>query len=115
MNVLIAIIILMVTMVVGVPVALSFVASAVYLIATTGTDAIFLLPYGFSRVNSIILLTIPMFILAGSLMEHGGIGKKLISAVERVVGTTKAGLAFVAIVSCGVFGAITGSAAATLT
>lgn len=115
MNILFAILILIVTMVIGVPVALAFVASALYLVVATGTDAVFLLPYGFSRVNSIILLTIPMFILAGSLMEHGGIGKKLISAVEKIVGTTKAGLALVAIISCGVFGAITGSAAATLT
>ena len=115
MNVVIAILILIVTMAIGVPVALAFVASCFYLLVTTGTNPLFLLPYGFSRVNSIVLLTIPMFILAGSLMEHGGIGKKLISAVERLVGTVKGGLAFVTIISCAVFGAITGSSAATLT
>ena len=115
MNVIIAILILIATMGIGVPVALAFVASCFYLLVTTGTDALFLLPYGFSRVNSIVLLTIPMFILAGSLMEHGGIGKKLISAVERLVGTVKGGLAFVTVISCAVFGAITGSSAATLT
>ena len=115
MNVLIAILILIATMAIGVPVALAFVASCAYLLVTTGTNPLFLLPYGFSRVNSIVLLTIPMFILAGSLMEHGGIGKKLISAVERLVGTVKGGLAFVTVISCAVFGAITGSSAATLT
>lgn len=115
MSIVISIIILMATLAIGVPVALCFVASCAYLLLATGTDALFLLPYGFSRVNSIVLLTIPMFILAGSLMEHGGIGKKLISAVERLVGTVKGGLAIVTIVSCAVFGAISGSSAATLT
>ncbi len=115
MSVLIAILILIGTMAIGVPVALSFVASSAYLLVVTGTDSLFLLPYGFSRVNSIVLLTIPMFILAGSLMEHGGIGKKLISAVERLVGTVRGGLAIVTIISCAVFGAISGSSAATLT
>lgn len=115
MSIIISIVILIVTLAIGVPVALCFVASCVYLMVATGTNAIFLLPYGFSRVNSIVLLTIPMFILAGSLMEHGGIGKKLISAVERLVGTVKGGLAIVTIISCAVFGAISGSSAATLT
>ena len=115
MNVAIAIVILIVTMVIGVPVALAFVASCAYLLVATGTDAQFLLPYGFSRVNSIVLLTIPMFILAGSLMEHGGIGKQLVSTVQKLVGTIKGGLAIVTIISCAIFGAISGSSAATLT
>ena len=115
MNVAIAILILVVTMVIGVPVALAFVASCAYLLVATGTDAQFLLPYGFSRVNSIVLLTIPMFILAGSLMEHGGIGKQLVSTVQKLVGTIKGGLAIVTIISCAIFGAISGSSAATLT
>ncbi|MCD8223285.1 MAG: TRAP transporter large permease [Clostridiales bacterium] len=115
MELVIALLILVITMVIGVPVALSFVASCAYMLVATGTDAKFLLPYGFSRVNSIVLLTLPMFILAGALMEHGGIGKKLISAVERLVGTIKGGLAVVTIISCAVFGAISGSSAATLT
>ena len=115
MELVIALSILIGTMIIGVPVALSFIGSCAYLLVATGTDAAFLLPYGFSRVNSIVLLTIPMFILAGSLMEHGGIGKELISAVERVVGTIKGGLAVVTIVSCAAFGAISGSSAATLT
>ncbi|NLZ54072.1 MAG: TRAP transporter large permease, partial [Thermoanaerobacteraceae bacterium] len=58
---------------------------------------------------------IPLFIMAGSLMNYGGIGKKLIDVVEKVVGTIKGGLAVVSIVSCAVFGAISGSSSATLT
>jgi tripartite ATP-independent transporter DctM subunit len=115
MTVGIAILILIVTMAIGIPVALSFAASCVYLLIATGMDPLFLLPYGFSKVNSVVILTIPMFILAGSIMEYGGIGKKLISAVEHIVGTFKPGLAVVTIMSCALFGAISGSAAATLT
>lgn len=113
-TILIAIVILIATMAIGVPVALAFVAAAAYLMAATNTDSLFLISYGYSTINSVVLLTIPMFILAGSLMEHGGIGKSLIGAVEKVVGRVKSGLAWVTCISCAIFGAITGSSAATL-
>ena len=110
-----SIIILMIFLVIGIPVPLAFVASTVTIVIGYGIDSSFLLPHALSKVNSIIILTIPLFIMAGSLMNYGGIGKKLIDVVEKVVGTIKGGLAVVSIVSCAVFGAISGSSSATLT
>ncbi len=114
MSIGIALLILIATMVIGVPVPLAFIASSAYIVAFGGYDFSFLLPYGFSKVNSIIILTIPLFIMAGSLMDSGGIGKKLVESVEKLVGRIKGGLGIVTIVSCAVFGAISGSSSATL-
>lgn len=110
-----SIIVLIITLVLGIPVPLAFVAATLFIVLGYGIDPSFLMPYGISKVNSIIILTIPLFIIAGSIMNFGGIGKKLINAVEKLVGTVKGGLAVVSIVSCAIFGAISGSSSATLT
>lgn len=114
MNIIVALLVLVFTMVVGIPIPLSFIASAAYLIFVGGYDPGFLIPYGYSKMNSIILLTIPLFIMAGAIMDKGGIGSKLINSVENLVGRIKGGLGIVTVVSCAVFGAVSGSSSATL-
>ncbi|MEL6771473.1 MAG: TRAP transporter large permease [Bacteroidota bacterium] len=63
-------------------------------------------------LDSFTLLAIPFFILAGQLMNKGGIAARLIDAAKAVVGALPGGLAFVNIVSSMLFGAISGSAVA---
>lgn len=111
----VALIILLLALFIGIPIPLSFLMSSLGIILLTNVDPIFLMPYGFSQINSILLLTIPLFVLAGSIMDKGGIGEKLIHAIERLfIGKIRGGLGIVAAVACGVFGAISGSAGATL-
>ncbi len=114
MTVAIALLVLLIVMFIGVPIPLAFLASSAYLVFVGDYDPAFLMPYGFSKTNSILLLTIPLFILAGSVMDKGGIGKKLIDTVEKLVGRVKGGLGVVTVVSCAIFGAISGSSSATL-
>lgn len=114
MIVALALVVLLVTLVLGVPIPLAFIASAASIIATGGYDPGFLLPYGASKMNSIILLTIPLFVIAGQIMNRGGIGQQLIESVEKLVGHVKGGLGVVAVVTCGIFGAISGSSSATV-
>lgn len=114
MNVLIALLVLFIAMIVGMPIPLSFLASAAYLVFVGGYDPGFLMPYGYSKMNSIILLTIPLFIMAGALMDKGGIGRQLVDSVEKIVGRVKGGLGVVTVVSCAIFGAVSGSSSATL-
>ena len=109
-----ALIVLVSFLIIGIPIPLTFLASASFFIFFGGYDAMSLIPYGFSKMNSVVLLTIPLFILAGSVMDKGGIGESLVGAVEKFVGRVKGGLGVVTIVSCGVFGAISGSSSATL-
>ncbi|MBT8051084.1 MAG: TRAP transporter large permease [Gammaproteobacteria bacterium] len=63
-------------------------------------------------VNSFALLAIPLFILSGQLMAQGGIARRIIDFSKALVGSVPGGLAFVNVVSCALFGAISGSAVA---
>lgn len=63
-------------------------------------------------LDSFALLAIPFFILAGQLMNRGGIARRLIDFAKSLVGTLPGGLAHVNILASMLFGAISGSAAA---
>lgn len=63
-------------------------------------------------LDSFALLAIPFFVLAGQIMNHGGIARRLIDFAKSVLGVLPGGLAHVNIVAAMLFGAISGSAAA---
>lgn len=113
-TVTIGVIVLIVLMVTGIPVAFAFLGAASIMAIIGGYSTGFMVPYGFAKINSIILLAMPMFILAGSIMEFGGIGEKLVNAGNKIFGRIKGGLGILVIVACGIFGAISGSSTAAL-
>jgi len=112
--VLFSLVLLVITLIIGVPVPFAFLVATTLLVFAGGYSPSFLLPYGFSKMSTIVLLAIPLFIMAGGIMERGNIGDKLVDLVDLFVGRIKGGLGVVAVVSCAVFGSITGSACATL-
>lgn len=114
MEVAIGIIILVATLVLGVPIPFAFGATVIWLATSLGFQTDFLLAAGYNQLNSVVLLAIPLFILAGGIMEKGRIGEALIGFVERFVGRTKSGLGVAAVVASAIFGSISGSASATL-
>ncbi len=63
-------------------------------------------------INSFALLAIPFFILSGILMGRGGIAYRLIEFAKVLLGRLPGGLAFVNVISCAMFGSISGSAVA---
>ncbi len=65
-------------------------------------------------IDSFSLLAIPFFILSGLFMGHGGIARRLIDFANVLVGRFRGGLAFVNVLTCMLFGAISGSAAAAV-
>lgn len=65
-----------------------------------------------TSLDSFALLAIPFFILAGQVMNRGGIAHRLIEFAKAIVGPLPGGLAFVNIIACMLFGAISGSAVA---
>ncbi|UCF42859.1 MAG: TRAP transporter large permease [Planctomycetota bacterium] len=65
-------------------------------------------------IDSFALLAIPFFILSGLLMGRGGIARRLIDFANVIVGRFRGGLAFVNIMTCMLFGSISGSAAAAV-
>ncbi len=66
----------------------------------------------FDGVNSYVLLAVPLFMLAGSLMDQGGMSKRLVDLSESLVGHFRGGLAITSILSSMLFAGISGSAAA---
>ncbi|KXI29072.1 TRAP transporter large permease [Paraglaciecola hydrolytica] len=63
-------------------------------------------------LDSFALLAIPFFVLSGLIMGQGGIAKRLIEFAMALIGALPGGLALVNVVSCMLFGAISGSAVA---
>ncbi len=65
-------------------------------------------------IDSFSLLAIPFFILSGIFMGRGGIAKRLIDFANTLVGRFRGGLAFVNVLTCMFFGAISGSSVAAV-
>ena len=65
--------------------------------------------WGFSQLTNPILLAIPLFVFAGTIMSVSGIAASLLKFVNIFVGRVRGGLGVVACVSCAIIGAISGS------
>ena len=65
--------------------------------------------WGFQQLSNPVLLAIPLFVLAGTVMSASGIAASLLRFVNAFVGHVRGGLGVVAAVSCAVTGAISGS------
>ncbi len=103
-------------LVIGVPVAYSIGLSAVatMLVSFDALPAYSTLAQRMATsLDSFSLLAIPFFILAGQLMNSGGIAIRLIEFAKVMVGRLPGGLAFVNVTANMLFGAISGSAAAS--
>lgn len=108
-------------MALGLPIALAIGLPAIGLIVTPGVfpDVVTVAALGqtivqqlFSGVDSFDLLAVPLFMIAGALMEHGGISRRLIDFANSLVGWAPGGLAAAAIVASMIIAGISGSAAA---
>ncbi len=100
----------------NVPVAFCIGCATVLAILATGELPAFLLVAHqiATGIDSFALLAIPFFILAGLLMEQGGIARRLVDLAEVFVGRFRGGLSFVNVITCMLFGSISGSAAAAV-
>lgn len=112
------ILLVFVVIIAGVPVYLSLAlagfASLIVLGVTTGTPIAFLVaPQSiFNGMGSLPLLAIPFYVLAGEIMNQGGITEKLIRFALLLIGRLPGSLAHANIVASMFFGGITGSAQA---
>lgn len=99
---------------IGVPIAVSMgFASAISIWWDGGTPLIVLAQRTFTSIDSFPLMSIPFFILAGTLMEYGGISRRLVKFANALTGHLPGGLALVTVVTSMFFAAISGSSAAT--
>jgi C4-dicarboxylate transporter DctM subunit len=97
----------------GVPLAFTLaLTSLTYLLGIGGVSLIILPIKILGGVDSFVLLAIPLFILAGGLMESGGISARIVDLAMAIVGRVRGGLAMVAVVAEILFSGISGSTAA---
>jgi len=67
----------------------------------------------FSAIDKFPLAAIPFFILAGNLMETGGISRRLVNFAKSLVGGVQGGLPMTCVLTCMIFAAVSGSSVAT--
>ncbi len=100
---------------IGVPVAFSIGLSSMFtlIVSMPAMPAVTTLAQQIATgLDSFALLAIPFFILSGQLMNRGGIATRLIDFAKVLVGRLPGGLAYVNVLACMLFGAISGSAVA---
>ncbi|GAB4400601.1 MAG: TRAP transporter large permease [Rhodoferax sp.] len=67
----------------------------------------------FTAIDKFPLAAIPFFILAGNLMEAGGISRRLVDFAKSLVGGVQGGLPMTCVLTCMIFAAVSGSSVAT--
>ncbi|HEY6553914.1 MAG TPA: TRAP transporter large permease subunit, partial [Vicinamibacteria bacterium] len=103
----------LVTAALGLPLAFTLVlTSATYLVGIGGVSLTILPIKLLGGVDSFVLLAIPLFILAGALMESGAISERIVDLAMAIVGRVRGGLAMVVVVAEVLFSGISGSTAA---
>ncbi|MBU1002236.1 MAG: TRAP transporter large permease [Proteobacteria bacterium] len=97
----------------NVPIAVAIGAATMGAFALTGDSSLMLVAQRmYAGTDSFPLMAVPLFMIAGQLMEAGGISRRIIDFANALVGWLPGGLAAVAVVSAMFFGGISGSAAA---
>ena len=96
-----------------VSVAVSIGLSAVLGIQISGAHMLISVKEMFNAINKFPLAAIPFFILAGNIMETGGISRRLVDFAKSLVGGVQGGLPMTCVLTCMIFAAISGSSVAT--
>lgn len=97
----------------GIPIAVALGLSSIVELALQGQVPLMIVPQRiFNGVNSVTLMGIPFFMLAGSIMERSGITQKLIDFANSLVGWLRGGLCYVGVLTGILMGGISGSAPA---
>lgn len=115
MEVIVLVISFVILLILGVPIAFSIGISGILtmLISIDSIPAFTTYAHRMATgLDSFALLAIPFFVLAGNIMNRGGIAIRLINFARVLVGALPGGLAFVNVIANMLFGAISGSAAA---
>ncbi len=106
---------LLLLILVGVPVYMALMGATVIALLCAGTLPLEIIHEAlFEGLNSFALLAIPIFVVAGSLMERGGITSQIIDTVKQLTGRIHGGLGITTILACTFFAAISGSGPGTV-
>ena len=98
----------------GIPIAIVLGVSSALTLLFSGAPLGVIPSMMQATVQKFSLLTIPLFVLAGAIMDKGGISKRLINLADSIIGPVYGGLGYVAVVAALFFAAISGSGTATV-
>nr|WP_232060544.1 TRAP transporter large permease [Vibrio ponticus] len=99
---------------VGMPIAICIGMSTLAALLMNDISGGFIAQISFSGLDSFTYLAIPMFIMAGFVMETGGLSRRIVGFASTLVGRTTGGLGIVTVIACMFFAAISGSSPATV-
>ena len=97
----------------GMPIFLVLGACAAVLYYTSGQPIVGLAQNMIDQLNSTTLMALPLFVMAAAFMRRGGVAQALVDLSAAWLGGVKGSLGLVAVVSCALFAAISGSSVAT--
>ncbi len=97
----------------SVSVAVSIGLSAVLGMQVNNANMLISVKEMFNSLNKFPLAAIPFFILAGNIMETGGISRRLVEFAKSLVGGVQGGLPMTCVLTCMIFAAVSGSSVAT--
>lgn len=109
---LIAIVFVLLT-IIGVPLFVSVGASTLLALYLIDIPYTLMAQTGYSSLTPFPLLTIPLFVLSGRLMEVGGMANRMISIATKLVGAYRGSMGLVTVFACMLFAALSGSGPAT--
>ncbi len=106
-------VVFVVTMAIGVPIPFAAGIATVAGLYIADIPMTLMAQAAWTAFEPFPLVTIPLFVLAGQLMEQGGMSEKLVNIAQKLVGAYKGGLGLVTVVACMFFAALSGSGPAT--
>jgi C4-dicarboxylate transporter DctM subunit len=114
MPLLLGVIVIVVLLILAVPVGYSFLLGSMIILLAQGFPLEWIALQPFHSLDSFPLMAIPFFVLAGRLMQDGGISKRIFDILYFLIGRLRGGLGATAVGASMFFGALTGSSVATV-
>ena len=100
---------------IGVPIGICLIFPCfLMLLVNPVTSASFLAQNFYTGVASSSMIALPFFMICGNIMDKGGISRRLVNAANNCIGGITGSLGMVTILACMFFGAVSGSAVATV-
>ncbi|KUO48804.1 MAG: C4-dicarboxylate ABC transporter permease [Desulfitibacter sp. BRH_c19] len=99
---------------IGVPISISIGISSLLAVIVAGGATTMVAQVAFTGNDGFAFLAVPMFILAGLIMERGGLSERIIKIASSIIGPMTGGLAIVTVFGSMFFGAMSGSGPATV-
>lgn len=101
-------------LIIGVPISISLGAATMLSMLTYDVPLAVVGQRMFTALDSVSIMAIPFFVLAGNLMTQGGISRRLVDFANRIIGNVRGGMCYAMVLVCAFFAALSGSAPATV-